>query len=250
VATSSIGEVSEVDLILVCVKTWQLPEVAQKIKPIVQAHTRVISLLNGVENQDILTVAIPAAQVFGGLCKIVSFVEAPGLIRHASYEPTIVFGPLDHQVSPEAQVVEKALLNAGINTILTMDIYCEIWTKFLFITTVSALGALTRATIGEMCAQPSVKALMRQTAQEIVAVARAQHIPLPDDCIDKQFEIIESQPFETTASLQRDFLAGRPSELEAQNGAVVRYGKALGIPTPVNAFIYHCLLPQELKNRT
>ena len=111
------------------------------------------------------------------------------------------------------------------------------------------VGALTRATIGEMIALKEIKKLMHQTAQEILTIAKAENINLPENILEKQFQIIEKRPYHTTSSLQRDIMEGKPSELEAQNGTIVKMGIELGIPTPVNAFIYNCLLLQEMKAR-
>ncbi len=248
-ATSEISEVKNIDLILICVKTWQLAEVSEKIKPALNSNTMVISLLNGAENASILCGIIDKKHVLGGLCKVISKIEDYGVINHISYEPTIVFGELDNKKSKRALILEQLFLNAGIKTILAEDIQKEIWTKFLFISTISAIGALTRATLGEMIAIPQIKKMMFQTAKEIESIALAKGVYLPEDTIEKQFQIIASQPFDATSSLQRDVLDGKPSELEAQNGTIVRMGKELGIPTPVNSFIYYCLLPQEKKAR-
>ncbi len=248
-ATASISEVQNIDLILVCVKTWQVAEVAEKIKPVLSENTMVISLLNGVENQDVLCSEIDKKHVLGGLCKVVSFIEDYGIINHVTYEPTIVFGELSNLKTTRVLELEKTFKSAGITTKLANDIQKEIWTKYLYITTVSALGALTRATHGEMLASAQIREMMEKTAQEIYAIAMAKGVNLAENIIEKQFEIIESLPYETTASLQRDIMDGKPSELEAQNGTVVRMGKELGIPTPINDFIYYCLLPQENKTR-
>jgi 2-dehydropantoate 2-reductase len=248
-ATDTILELTAIDLILICVKTWQLAEVAQFIKPVLNENTIVVSLLNGLENEQVLCSVINKKHVMGGLCKIVSKIEDFGIINHLSYEPTIIFGELNNTLSHRAFQVEKTFLNAGITTKLTNTIQKEIWTKFLYITTISAMGSLTRATIGEMIASPEIKKMMLQTAQEIVAVASAKGIDLPKHIIEKQFQIIESQPYDTTSSLHRDMAEGKPSELEAQNGVIVNFGSALGIPTPMNDFIYYCLLPQEKKAR-
>jgi len=187
--------------------------------------------------------------VLGGLCKVVSFIEDFGIINHTSYEPTIVFGELANVKTERALQLEKVFKNSGISTKLASDIQKEIWTKFLFITTVSAIGALTRATIGEMIASEEIKKIMYQTAEEILNISKAKGVDLHKDIIEKQFQIIESQPYNTTSSLQRDMMKGKPSELASQNGAIVKMGKELGIPTPVNDFIYYCLLPQENKSR-
>lgn len=248
-ATSTISEVERIDFILVCTKSWQLAEVAEKIKPVLTEDTIVISLLNGVENQDVLCEIIPIKHVLGGLCLVVSKVEDYGVINHMSYEPTIVFGELNNETSERVLALEKLFSEAKITNKLAKNIQTEIWTKFLYITTVSAMGALTRSTIGEMLASPEIKKLMYKTAEEILAIAKAKGIQLAPDCIEKTFGIIEKQPYNTTASLQRDIMEGKPSELEAQNGTVVKFGKLLGIDTPVNSFIYNCLLPQEKRAR-
>lgn len=248
-ATSTISEVKNIDLILVCVKTWQLAEVAKKLKPILSENTMVIPLLNGVDNADVLCNIIKEKHVLGGLCKVVSKVEDYGTINHISYEPTIVFGELNNKKTERALLLENILLKAGITTKLSNNIQQEIWTKFLFITTISAIGALTRVTIGEMISSSGIKKIMQQTAEETLSIAKAKGINLPEDIIEKQFQVIESQPYNTTSSLQRDMMEGKPSELEAQNGTIVKMGIELGIPTPVNDFIYSCLLPQENKAR-
>lgn len=249
-ATSNILDLENIDLILVCVKTWQLKEVAVKIRSVINENTPVISLLNGVENAEILTSVLDKKNVLSGLCKVVSKVEDYGVINHLSYEPTIVFGELNNEKTKRAQKLESTFVKAGIKTKLADDIQKEIWTKFLYITTVSAIGALTRATIGEMITSEEIKNIMIKTSEEIVTIAKAKGVKFPDDIIEKQFQIIESQPYNTTASLQRDMMEGKPSELESQNGTIVRMGIELGIPTPVNDFIYYCLLPQENRARS
>jgi len=248
-AVDSISKVKDINLILIGVKTWQLQEVAKEIKPHLGKNTMVIPLLNGVENQNILCSVIDKKHVLGGLCKIVSMVEDYGVINHISYEPTIVFGELDNKKTKRALKLEELFLKAGFKTNLSEDIQTEIWTKFLFITTVSGMGALTRSTIGEMLENVEIKLLMYKTAEEVLAIAKALHINLPEYSIEKQFKIIESQPYITTASLQRDIMEGKPSELEAQNGTIVKLGEKLGVPTPINSFIYNCLLPQEKRAR-
>tara|TARA_R110001583_G_scaffold160872_1_gene312740 strand:- start:8068 stop:8997 length:930 start_codon:yes stop_codon:yes gene_type:complete len=248
-ATSNINEVENIDLILICVKTWQLQEVAELIKPVLNENTVVISLLNGVNNSEVLTSIIGSENVLGGLCKIVSKVEDYGIINHLSYEPTIVFGELNNKITERAKMLESTFVNAGIKTKLAEDIQKEIWTKFLFITTISAIGALTRATIGEMIASEEIKKIMYQTAEEILNISKAKGIDLQSDIIEKQFKIIEALPYNTTASLQRDMMKGKPSELASQNGAIVKMGKELGILTPINDFIYNCLVLQENKVR-
>jgi 2-dehydropantoate 2-reductase len=249
-ATANIAEVTDIDLILVCVKSWQLEAAAKEINMVLNEKTMVISLLNGVNNTEVLGSVINKKHLLGGLCKVVSKIEDFGVINHLSFEPTIVFGELDNIKTERAFLLEKVFLNAGITALLADDIQTEIWSKFLFIATISAIGALTRATIGEIIASPQLRKMMRQTADEIVAVAKAKGVYLSETVVKQQFKMIESQPYNTTSSLQRDMMEGKPSELEAQTGTVVKMGLDLGIPTPVNSFMYGSLLPQENKARS
>jgi 2-dehydropantoate 2-reductase len=248
-ATSNISEITDINLILVCVKTWQLEAAAKEINQVLSEKTMVISLLNGVNNAEVLSAVIAKKHLLGGLCKVVSKIEDFGVINHISFEPTIVFGELDNTKTERGLLLEKLFLNANITIKLTDNIQLEIWSKFLFISTISAIGALTRATIGEVLDSPQLKKMMRQTAEEIVAVAKAKSVYLLDELVEQQFKMMKSQPYNTTSSLQRDMMEGKPSELEAQNGTIVKMGLELGIPTPINAFIYYCLLPQENKAR-
>jgi 2-dehydropantoate 2-reductase len=247
--TANIAEVTDIDLILVCVKTWQLEAAAIEINQVLSEKTMVISLLNGVNNTEVLGAVIDKKHLLGGLCKVVSKIEDFGVINHLSFEPTIVFGELSNEKTERALLLEKVFLNAGITTKLAEDIQTEIWSKFLFISTISGIGALTRATVGEIMASPQLRKMMRQIADEIVAVAKEKGIYLSEILVENQFKMIESQPYNTTSSLQRDMMEGKPSELEAQTGTVVKMGIELGIPTPINSFIYDCLLPQEKKSR-
>jgi 2-dehydropantoate 2-reductase len=248
-ATANISEIYDVDLILICVKTWQLTQVSQMIKSSLNNKTMVISLLNGVENEKVLSSRICEKHILGGLCKVVSYIESPGIINHVSYEPTIVFGELHNVKTERALLLEQTFKKAGIKTMLANDIQKEIWTKFLFITSISGLGALTRASVGEMLESLFIKQMMVAISEEIVAIGKRLGINISENLIQKQFEIINSQPYATTSSLQRDMMQGKPSELEAQNGTIVKLGRELGIPTPMNDFVYYTLLPQEKQAR-
>ena len=248
-AVEVMDRITGIDLILIAVKSWQLETVAKEIKQYLKAQTLVISLLNGVENEQLLQRILPKENLLGGLCKVVSKIDSPGVIRHMSYEPSIVFGELDSRITQRSHNIEQCFRTAGIRTKLTDNIQGEQWAKFMFITTISGLGALTRSTVGEMLAHKPVSDLMHNVADEIKAVAEALQIRLPVNIKEKQFELIRQQPFETTSSLQRDIMAGRPSEIHAQTGAIVRLGEKTGVSTPVNNLIYSILYLQEQKAR-
>ncbi|WP_348718030.1 2-dehydropantoate 2-reductase [Tenacibaculum sp. 190130A14a] len=247
--TNDVATISNPDLILITTKTWQLEEVAKSIQPILTNNTSVISLLNGADNAEKLIKILGTQHVLGGLCKIVSKIERFGVINHMAIEPYIAFGELDNSHSTRIKEIKNVFDKAEIFNQVPDNIQVAIWSKFLFITTISALGGLTRATLGEMRTQPEVRNLMLKTAQEIVTIANAKGVPLNKESIEKVFHFIDKLPYETTASLQRDIMEGRPSELDSQVGTIHKMGQELNIPTPINSFIYHSLIITEKRNR-
>lgn len=248
-ATDDVSTISNPDLILIATKTWQLEEVANKIQPILNDNTVVISLLNGADNTEKLAGILGEKHMLAGLCKIVSKIEEYGVINHMTIEPYIAFGELDNSHSTRVKEIKNIFDKAEIFNQVPDNIQVAIWSKFLFITTISALGGLTRATLGEMRTQPEVRNLLLKTAEEIVAVANAKGIPLNEESIQKVFHFIDKLPYETTASLQRDIMEGRPSELDSQVGTIHKMGQELNISTPINSFIYHSLIITEKRNR-
>ena len=238
-----------VDVVLVAVKAWQVPEAAAALRPLLGPGTVVIPLENGVEAPDQLASIVGREHVAGGLCHLVAFQLGPGHLRHAGLEPDVAFGELDGRESPRLEHLKRAFDRAGVKAGLAPDIRVAMWEKFLFIASLSGLGAVTRAPAGVVRALPGTRGLLESAMVEIVAVARANGVFLPDDAAARTMAFIDALPEEATASMQRDILAGRPSELEAQNGAVVRLGRETGVETPVNGFIYRALLPQELRAR-
>ncbi|WP_378179337.1 ketopantoate reductase family protein [Aquimarina sp. SS2-1] len=247
--TDDIQKVEKADLVLICTKSWQVKEAAALIKPILKADTIVIPLQNGADNAERVMSVIDKKHVLGGLCKIYSKIESPGIISHFGHPPEVIFGELDRSESDRLQNVKKVFDKAGFKNRISEDIQIDIWSKFMFIATVSGLGALTRATIGEMYEHPELNKMLRATATEIYKIAIAKGIEMPSTIVDGIMTFIGNQPFDATASTQRDIMEGRPSELDNFNGFIVKEGKKLNIETPTNVFIYSCLQPMEAKAR-
>jgi len=247
--TSDINEVETPDLVLLGVKSWQLPKVASELKKIISRDTILLPLQNGADNYEKLTEILPKENVLAGLCFIVSYIEKPGKIKHASFEPRIVFGEADNSRSKRISMISNLFSEAKIDYLNPENIQLEIWKKFLFICTISGIGGLTRVSIDKIRNSSYLLDLMKQTSAEIRSVANAKDIPLNDEHIEKAFQIIENQPQGTTASTQRDIMEGKPSEIENFNGFIVREGERLGIKTPVNKMIYECLKPMEEQAR-
>jgi len=247
--TDNLAEIHTPDLVILGVKSWQIQDVAKQLKSIISAETMVLPLQNGANNVEKLLEILPKKNILTGLCHIVSFVEKPGKIKHVSFEPRITFGEIDNSNSERVQQLKSVFDKAGITNFNPENIQLEIWKKFLYITTVSGLGGLTRVSIDKIRESEYLYGLLQKTALEIKAVANAKGIPLAEEHLDKTFELIKNQPPGTTASTQRDIMAGRPSELENFNGFIVKEAEKYGIETPVNKMIYECLLPMEIEVR-
>ena len=248
--TDDPATVGPVDAILMAVKAWQIPEAAAQITPMLGEDTMIVPLENGIDAPEVLSQIVGARHVLGGLCAIVSFVVAPGYIRHAAVEPVVMFGELDNRRSERVERLRVAFAEAGVHVEVPPDIRRSIWTKFLFIATLSGIGALTRVPIGVWRADEEIRALADRSLREVLQVATARGVDLGDDAIERTWHRYDGMAPDSTSSMQRDIMEGKPSELDAQLGAVVRLARESGVEVPVTAMIYHALVPQERRARS
>jgi 2-dehydropantoate 2-reductase len=237
-------------MVLVGVKAWQVPDAAEAIRPMIGPHSVALPLQNGLEAPTQLAAVLGDEHVLGGLCGLSTFIVGPGHIRHAGADPFIKFGELDNRSSKRVkrlrQVFEQA---SGLIVEVPPDIQVAMWMKFLFITVWSGLGAVTRSPLGVWRSLPETRQMAESALQEIVSVAQARDIALPENATTMTMKMYDGFPPDITSSMQRDIAGGRPSELDAQIGAVVRFGKETSVATPLHTFIYNTLLPMELRAR-
>ena len=249
-ATDDPREVGVVETILLGVKAWQVPEAARAAAPLVGPGTAVLPMQNGVEAAAQIADALGREHALGGTAKLISFRVGPGHIKHAGAEPTLEIGELDGTRSARVEALREAFEQAkGVTMVISADILAATWAKFLFITSWSGVGAVTRAPIGMIRRVPETRRLLESAMLEIESVARANEIRLAPGVVAATLAYVDGLPPDGTASMQRDIVEGKPSELESLNGAVTRLGLAAGVPTPTNAFLYHALLPLERSAR-
>lgn len=248
-ASDNPAEVGVVDVVLVGVKAWQVTDAAHAMQPMVGSETFVIPLQNGVEAASQLATVLGAEHVLGGLCGTISWVIGPGQIRSIGDTHFIQFAELDNRPSKRAEELRQVFKRTGVKADISADIYVALWKKFLFVVSWGGVGAVTRAPAEVIRTVPETRQMIEQGMREIFEVARARQINLSDDAVKKSMGLVDSLAPSSTASLQRDIADGKPSELDAWNGAVVRLGQEVGVVTPLHEFIYHSLLPQELRAR-
>lgn len=248
-ATNNPAEIDSPEAVLVAVKAWQVPEAAEAIRKMRSANSVIIPLQNGMEAPQQLAAILGKDRVAGGLCRIVAEAVEPGQIHHRTVEPSIEFGELEPLRNRDRlEQLRDVFVAVNVRCQIPRDIGLAMWEKFLFINW-GALGALTRLPIGPIRSSPELRARLVGGLEEVAQIARAHGKDLNAETISKTLAIIDAQPPETTASMQRDLMAGRPSELEAQTGAVVRFGQRTGIVTPFHNSIYAELLPREKRAR-
>lgn len=244
------ADVGVVDYVLCCVKAWQVPSAAKAMKPMVGPETLVVPLQNGIEAPDQLSSVLDAKNVLGGLCAIVAFQASPGHIKHSGGNPLIRFGHLDNRPDPRVNALSEIFNHcSGVKSSIPDDIQTAMWQKFMLITPWSGLGAVSRAPVGVLLEQPETRDLLTEAIEEVLQLGRAREIDLPSDSVSKTLATLEGIPPNSTTSMQRDLVAGRPSELDAQSGAVVRLAYEAGIETPINRFILYSLRSLELRAR-
>jgi 2-dehydropantoate 2-reductase len=249
-ATDDPAQVGVVDVILVGVKAWQVPEAARAMRPLVGPETFVVPLQNGVEAPAQLAAVLGDQRVLGGFCRIVSLIVEPGHIRQVGGDAYVAFGELDNRPGERAGRLRQAFARAaGLKVEIPADIQAAMWEKFLTISSWGGTGAVTRAPVGVWRSLPETRQMWERAMREVLAVAQARNIALAEEIVPRTMAYVDSLPPAATASMQRDIMSGRPSELDSQSGAVVRLGQEVKVATPVHAFMYHSLLPLELQAR-
>ncbi len=208
-----------------------------------------LPLLNGIDAPDVLAAAVGREHVLGGLCRIVALKAGPGRIRHAGITPDVELGELDGGRSERVERLRAAFAGAGVEVRVPPDIRVAMWRKFLFIAALSGVGAATGAPVGVLRSVAPTRELLVAALEETAALARAVGVALPADSVAATLAFIDGLPAAATASMQRDLLEGRPSELEAQSGTVARKAREAGVAAPVHDALYRLLLPRELRAR-
>ena len=239
-STASAAEAGLCDLVLVCVKSTATLQAAEILRPVVGEETVVLSLQNGVENEDLLAERLGASHVLGGLTHIGAELVEPGEIRHTS-GGRIIFGELDGSVSPRARRLEELFSAAGIDCRLSRNITLMLWDKLSWNAAFNALTAVTRSTVGELLRQPDGTELARRAMLEVVAVAGAVGVPLDPARVDDAIERSRRDMPDLRTSMLQDLERGKPLEYEALNGAVLRAAARSRVAVPVHQTLYALL---------
>ena len=242
-ATDTPSEAGVADLILLTVKTYQNEQAIPAMLPMVGPETTVLCLQNGIDSYVAAAQAVGPEKVLPGAAYIEAATTEPGIVRQQGSVVRILFGEPDGSSSERGHIILETLERAGIAAEFSDDIQKNLYSKFLFIATMAGVTSLSRESMAQLMPRPEWRQVIVSCMREIEAVARAAGVNLDAAVVEDTLAYIEGSLDDMHASMHADIVAGRPLELESLNGAVVRVGRSVGAPTPINDVIYAALKP-------
>jgi 2-dehydropantoate 2-reductase len=234
-ATHDAREIGSADLAVVAVKSYSLAEITPAVRRVAETGAVVVPLLNGVEAAGrLIEGGVPSALVLGGLTQISAARIAPGVVERRSTFQRVVVGEIAGGGSDRADRIAAAFRAAGADAEVSLDITADLWRKFAFIASMAAACGLARSAVGPILSSGLGHLLVERAVREVFAVARARKISLTDDEVPRVLSFIDSLPGGLKPSFLLDLESGGPTELEDLCGAVSRFGRRVGVQTPVH----------------
>ena len=241
-AVEKVAGLPEADVVLLCVKSFDTEAAVEGVRPVVGAETAVLSLQNGVDNEEKIDALLGPGHAVGGVAYVFAAIEAPGVIVH-HFAGRIVFGEMDGRTTPRAARLREAFGAAGIPAEICGDIRRALWDKYLIISAQAGMTALTRCAVGVIRESPETWRMFRLIVEELAAVGRAAGIALPPGAEDAVLAGAATLAPHLYSSLHHDLTHGKRLELEALQGHAVRLGARVGVATPTVFAVYAALKP-------
>ena len=248
-ATDDPASIGPCDVVLFCVKSYDTAAAAARLTPLLGSTTAVVSLQNGVDNESTLADVIGWRHVVGGASFIFATIAGPGHVDHTGGPASLTFGEFASEgatagpASDRVLALAEACRAADIPTDVPDDIRVVLWSKYAFICAQAGLTATTRLAIGEIRENPAAWRLFRSIVEEVVAVGRAEGVPLPESLVEDHMRVSAALDANGRSSLHHDLVTGHRMELETLHGTLVRLGERHGVPTPASSAVYAILSP-------
>ncbi len=238
--TSDPSSVGTVDLLICCIKGYDLEQAILQCKSCINKATVLLPLLNGVNAKEKIQKICPANEIWEGCVYLVSRLAEPGFIRETGNVRKMFFGSVEGNKN-KLLSVEKIFRNAGIDATWSQDILSTIWEKFLFISPIATVTSYLDKTIGEVFGDEEGEKLLQKLLVEIKNVADAKGIVLPGDTMKKNIDKMRSLPPGTTSSMHSDFRRGGQTELDSLTGYVIRLADEFGVSVPAYEMMFEKL---------
>jgi 2-dehydropantoate 2-reductase len=242
-ATDDPAEIGKVDIVLFCVKLWDVESAGQHIKSLIGPDTAVIPLQNGIDAAERLIPILGPNAVMGGVAQISGSIVAPGVIQQVGTFMRMIFGELDGRRSQRGEDFLALCLKAGFDATLSEQILTELWMKFILLASNAGMMALARQPIGKLRDDPDLRPIFMAAYQETIDVGRARGVALPADARERILELTRHLPPAMKASMALDLDRGNRLEVPWLSGKVAELGRQLGVPTPTHSMMYAMLKP-------
>ena len=242
-ATDDPAEVGPVDLIIYTVKTFHNRSVITTLKPLMGEETSIITLQNGVESHELLGSVLGPSNILPGAYWASAHIQTPGVISEDVLSK-LSFGEIEVTESLRALDIRKVFRDAGIEADISTDPVQVLWQKFVVLSSLAGITSAAQTRASELLKFPDARKMFLDAMEEALAIGMARGIDLSENLAQESLEWIDTLP-DFQVSIHADFEAGRATELDALSGAVIRFGKQIGVKTPVHSFFYSVLLPHK-----
>ena len=237
--TDQIASLTEQDLVLICVKEYDLEPVCRQLLPVVKNQTILLPLMNGVDIYDRVRAIIPGGAVLPACVYVASHQEGKGVVTHRGNTGKIILGRDPQRPEVNLDWVVALLQDSGADITFQEDAWPAIWTKFVFIASFGMVTARYHQSIGQVEEDPLLRDRAIAIMEEILSIAHQKGIVLAPNIIELTLQKATTFPYDTPTSLQLDVHSGKgANELELFAGAILRYGKELDLDTRSTRAIY------------
>jgi 2-dehydropantoate 2-reductase len=244
-ATDNADELRGAEWAMLAVKSYSVPEVAPVIATLARNGTAIVPPLNGVTTaQNLEAAGVPRSQILGATTFMNAHKTAPGMIERLSRRERFAVGELDGTMSARAQAIAQAMQSTGGESLATREIVRELWQKFNMLCACAAACGMARSDLGTIRDTELGRLLIERAVREIAAVARAKHVPIPSNQEEDALAQIAALPASLKPSFVLDVERGGPTELDVLSGAVSKFGRETGVPTPVHDTAAAVLAPR------
>ncbi len=240
-ASDDPAQVGQVDLVLFTVKLWDTERAAQSLPPLLAAHTRVVTLQNGIDSVAMISRHVPPAQVIGGVIYVSAVISRPGVISSPGGFYRIVVDAA-HGDPVVAKLCEACNRATAIEAVATDNIELAIWEKFITLVALSGSTALLRAPMGAILGNAETREFLRQLLEEAVNIARRAGQAVPANAAETAMAKIAAVPPSFRSSMAEDLERRKPLELQWLSGRIHGLGLQYGVPTPAHSAVYRGLV--------
>jgi 2-dehydropantoate 2-reductase len=241
-AVEDVAGLPPAEVVLFCVKSFDTGPAALLIRPVVGPETGVLSIQNGVDNEDTVAGIVGGGHVLGGVAQVFSTIEAPGVIRH-SLLGRLIFGEMDGRETARARAFLAACERASIPAEISPNVLRALWEKYVYLTAHAGMTAVTRCSAQVIRETPETRHMYRLLLEEMAALARAAGAGVDEGVVERSLRLLDSLGGNAYSSLHHDLTRGKRLELEALHGHAVRLGTRYGVPTPTLFAVYAALRP-------